>query len=96
MTAMADDAQTPAADAAPEPEDKKPEKKQTVKRPDALYFIGERLTNGDPVQHLAGYGIDARDFEPGDPFLARLTDEQITMALDSKLYRRTKPDSSKE
>jgi hypothetical protein len=65
-------------------------------RPKALYFVGERNANGEPVEHLAGYGIDARDYDEGDPFLARLTDDQIEIALDSKLYRRTKPDSSKE
>lgn len=70
--------------------------KDEFKRPEALYFVGERLPSGEPVEHLAGYGVDARDFERGDPMLSRLSDDQLKLALDSKLYRRTKPDSSKE
>lgn len=72
---------TTSTTAAPEP----------FKRPESLYFVGERLPNGEPVQHLAGYGIDARDYEKGDPWLARLKDDQLQLALDSGLYQRTKP-----
>lgn len=64
-------------------------------RPEALYFVGERSPNGEPVEHLAGYGLNAADYEKGDPWLARLTDEQITLALDSGLYQRTKPSGAK-
>lgn len=60
-------------------------------RPNALYFVGARYPDGEPVEHLAGYGISARDYEEGDPALARLTDEQVKIALDSKLYSPTKP-----
>lgn len=64
-------------------------------RPESLYFVGERLPGGEPAEHLAGYGIDARDYEKGDPWYARLTDEQVKLALDSGLYQRTKPTGAK-
>lgn len=64
-------------------------------RPEAIYFVGERRPDGEPMEHLAGYGIDARDFEKGDPWYARLTDEQVKLALDSGLYQRSKPTGAK-
>jgi hypothetical protein len=64
-------------------------------RPEALYFVGERLPNGEPVAHLAGYGINAADYEKGDPALARLTDDQVKLALDSGLYQKTNPTGAK-
>jgi hypothetical protein len=68
---------------------------EEFKRPESLYFIGERLPSGEPVEHLAGYGIDARDYPKGDPWLARLTDDQLKLALDSKLYQRSEPNDRK-
>lgn len=64
---------------------------EAFKRPEALYFVGALLPNGEPAEHLAGYGLNAADYPPGDPWLARLTDDQIALALSSKLYQRTKP-----
>lgn len=64
-------------------------------RPDALFFVAERRPDGEPVEHLAGYGIDARDYQKGDPMLARLTDDQVKLALDSGLYQRSKPTGAK-
>lgn len=64
-------------------------------RPDALFFVAARRPDGEPFEHLAGYGIAARDYEKGDPALDRLTDEQVKIALDSGLYQRTKPTGAK-
>lgn len=66
-------------------------KAEAFKRPEAIWFVAARRPDGEPHEHLAGYGIDARDYPPGDPMFPRLTDEQVKLALDSKLYQRTKP-----
>lgn len=68
---------------------------RTFDRPDALYFVGPRMPNGEPAEHLAGYGIAARDMEKGDPAYDRLTDDQVKFALDSGLYQRSKPTGAK-
>lgn len=60
-------------------------------RPESLYFVGPRMPNGEPAEHLAGYGIAATDLHTGDPAYDRLTDEQVKQALDSGLYKTTKP-----
>jgi hypothetical protein len=73
-----------AAESKPKAPAKK--KEPAFTRPKALYFVGN-----EAGEHLAGYGLDARDYTEGDPALDRLTDEQVHLALDSKLYRRTKP-----
>lgn len=81
---------------APPPVESKPKapgrkKEPEFTRPKALYFTGAFNDRGEPLEHLAGYGIDARDYTEDDPALERLSDEQVKLALDSKLYRRTKP-----
>jgi hypothetical protein len=80
-------------DVAPDEPKTKPKgkAKEEFHRPDAIYFVGELLPNGEPAEHLAGYGIPATDLFAGERVYHRLTDDQVKFALDSKLYRRTKP-----
>lgn len=64
-------------------------------RPDAIFFVAPKRPDGDPFEHLAGYGIPARDMAKGDRAYDRLTNEQVKFALDSGLYSATKPTGAK-
>lgn len=66
-----------------------------TERPDVLYFVAARRPDGEPVEHLAGYGIPARDLTKGDRAYDQMTDEQVQLALDSKLYQKSKPTGAK-
>lgn len=95
-TTQADETTTTTTTAAPEtPATTTTAEPEPFTRPAAMYFVAERRPDGEPVEHLAGYGIAARDYLPGDPMLGRLTDEQMALALDSKLYVTTKPAGTK-
>lgn len=82
---------TTTTTAPPKPNTTTTAPEKPFERPEALWFVARKRPDGRPAEHLAGYGIPARHVRPGDPPLRRLTDEQMKLALDSGLYRRTRP-----